>query len=41
VKRETELSARGRVVWLAGALLLGLASQWCVNYGDCAAILLL
>jgi hypothetical protein len=32
-----ELSARGRVVWLAGAVLLGLASQWCINFGPCAA----
>jgi hypothetical protein len=32
-----ELSTRGRVMWLVGALLLGLASQWCVNYGICAA----
>jgi hypothetical protein len=31
-----ELSGRGRVVWLAGALLIGLASQWCINYGICA-----
>lgn len=31
-----ELSAYGRVVWLAGALLLGFASQWCINYGICA-----
>jgi hypothetical protein len=31
-----ELSARGRLVWLAGALLIGLASQWCINYGICA-----
>ena len=31
-----ELSRVGRVVWLAGALLIGLASQWCINYGICA-----
>jgi hypothetical protein len=31
-----ELSRAGRVVWLAGALLIGLASQWCINYGICA-----
>ena len=34
--RNGELSGRGRVVWLVGALLIGLASQWCINYGICA-----
>lgn len=37
---DGELSGLGRVVWLAGALLLGLASQWCINFGACAAPLL-
>ncbi len=23
-------------LWLAGALFVGLLSQWCVNYGVCA-----
>lgn len=32
-----ELTFRGKALWLAGAVLLGLASQWCVNYGVCAA----
>jgi hypothetical protein len=36
----SDLSARGRVIWLVGALLLGFASQWCVNFGPCAAPLL-
>ncbi len=31
-----ELGWRGRLFWLAGALLVGCASQWCVNYGVCA-----
>ncbi|GGE06997.1 hypothetical protein GCM10011529_11740 [Polymorphobacter glacialis] len=34
---NTELSRRGKLLWLAGAVLLGLASQWCINYGACAA----
>ena len=34
---NSELSTRGKLLWLAGAVLLGLASQWCVNYGLCAA----
>mgnify|MGYP003387075693 CR=1 FL=1 len=32
-----ELTRRGRLLWLGGALLVGLASQYCVNYGVCAA----
>ncbi len=31
-----ELTARGRLAWLLGALLVGLASQYCVNFGVCA-----
>ena len=27
---------RLRLVWLAGALLTGLGSQFCINYGVCA-----
>ncbi len=34
---QVELNARTRMIWLAGALLMGLLSQWCVNYGLCAA----
>ena len=32
-----ELTLRGKLLWLAGAMLLGLASQWCINFGPCAA----
>jgi hypothetical protein len=32
-----ELTRRGRLLWLAGAMLVGLLSQYCVNYGVCAA----
>ncbi len=32
-----ELTRRGRLFWLMAALALGAASQWCVNYGACAA----
>ncbi len=32
-----ELSWRGRVLWFAGALIVGFASQYCINYGICAA----
>ena len=31
------LGWRGRLLWLAGAMLVGLASQYCINYGACAA----
>jgi hypothetical protein len=34
--RNGELSGLGRLVWLTGALLIGFASQWCINYGICA-----
>lgn len=32
-----ELTGRGKLMWLVGAVLLGLASQYCVNFGICAA----
>jgi hypothetical protein len=32
-----ELSRRGRVLWIVGALIVGFASQYCINYGICAA----
>jgi hypothetical protein len=32
-----ELTGRTRWLWLAGALLVGFASQYCINYGACAA----
>jgi len=31
-----ELTRRNRLLWLAAAMLVGLASQYCVNYGICA-----
>ena len=31
-----ELTGRGKLLWLAGALLVGFASQYCLNYGFCA-----
>lgn len=34
--RDSELTGRGRLAWLMGALLVGVASQWCINYGVCA-----
>ena len=34
---DINLSMRGRLLWLAGAMLIGLASQYCINYGICAA----
>jgi hypothetical protein len=34
---QVELNGRTRALWLAGAVLMGLMSQWCINYGVCAA----
>ncbi|NJC07828.1 hypothetical protein [Polymorphobacter fuscus] len=31
------LGARGRLLWIGAAMLLGMASQYCVNFGACAA----
>jgi hypothetical protein len=31
-----DLGRRGKLAWLIGAVLVGLASQYCVNYGICA-----
>ncbi len=31
------LGWRTQLLWLGGALMLGLASQWCINFGICAA----
>jgi len=31
-----ELTGRGRFAWLLGALLIGVASQYCINFGICA-----
>lgn len=35
--RNGELTGKGRLVWLAGALMVGVASQWCMTYGLFAA----
>jgi hypothetical protein len=35
--RKGELTTKGQLAWLLGALLVGLASQYCINYGVCAA----
>ena len=32
----TELTRRGQMMWIGAAMLLGLASQFCVNFGVCA-----
>ncbi len=32
-----ELGLRGKLAWLAGAIMTGLASQYCINHGICAA----
>jgi hypothetical protein len=34
---SVELTWRGRLLWLCSAMLLGIASQYCINYGLCAA----
>ena len=34
--RHGELTGMGRAAWVMGALLVGLCSQWCINYGVCA-----
>ena len=31
-----DLGIRGRMLWIAAAMLIGIASQYCVNYGICA-----
>jgi hypothetical protein len=35
--RRGELTAKGQLLWLLGAVLVGIASQYCLNYGVCAA----
>ena len=35
--RNGQLTAKGQLAWLLGALLVGLSSQYCINYGVCAA----
>lgn len=34
---QVELNARTRMIWLAGALTLGMLSQWCMAFGPCGA----
>lgn len=34
--RDLPLTARSRALWLAGAVLMGLISQWCMAFGPCA-----
>jgi hypothetical protein len=34
---QVELTARTRMLWLAGAVVLGLAHQWCMVFGPCGA----
>jgi len=34
---EVAMTRRVRLFWLAGALAIGLASQFCVTFGVCAA----
>ena len=35
--KESGMTMKVRMTWLAGAMLMGMASQWCVNFGVCAA----
>jgi hypothetical protein len=37
IDANSELTRFGRMVWVFGAVLVGLASQYCVNFGSCAA----
>lgn len=37
LNENSELTWLGRMVWLAGAVIVGLASQYCINFGSCAA----
>ena len=34
---HVELTARTRAAWLAGALMMGVLSQWCMAFGPCGA----
>jgi hypothetical protein len=29
-------STRTHLLWLAGAIIVGLCSQYCINFGSCA-----
>jgi hypothetical protein len=32
-----ELTLKDRAFWLAGAVVMGLLSQWCMVFGPCGA----
>ena len=32
-----DLTLRGRMLWIAAAMAIGTLSQYCINYGLCAA----
>ncbi len=34
---QMELNTRTRALWLAGALVMGTFSQWCMAFGPCGA----
>ena len=34
---QMELSAHTRGLWLAGAVVMGTLSQWCMVFGPCGA----
>lgn len=34
---QIELNARTRSLWLAGAMVMGVLSQWCMAFGPCGA----
>lgn len=34
---QIELNTRTRMMWLAGAMVLGTLSQWCMAFGPCGA----
>jgi len=36
---QIDLTARTRLVWLAGAMVLGMLSQWCTVFGPCGALI--
>lgn len=31
------MTARMRLAWLAGAVVMGVAAQWCMVFGPCGA----
>jgi hypothetical protein len=34
---QVELNGRVRAIWFAGAVMMGLLSQWCMAFGPCGA----